>query len=148
NSVICVGIDGRVFQDQTAIAIRQEGRISIARKFHPTADEAGLISLAQDYLAPEDAVPRVFTVSDKKFYLCVCYDVFGIHHNGLNNPGVDAALTLAHRFCRKGEGMSGDVDFARKGLAGAAKQWACPVFGSVVFVDRHVPPNWPSGVLW
>jgi len=40
------------------------------------------------------------------------------------------------------------VDFARKGLAGASKAWNCPVFGSVVFFYREIPPRWPSGVYW
>ena len=44
--------------------------------------------------------------------------------------------------------MSGDVDFARKGFAGASKQWACPVFGSAISFNRPVSERWPSGVCW
>ena len=48
----------------------------------------------------------------------------------------------------RGEGRSGDVDFARKGLVGASKQWDCPVFATGTFFRRNIAPNWPSGILW
>lgn len=46
------------------------------------------------------------------------------------------------------ESHAGDVDFARKGFAGASQQWQCPVFGTATFFGREVPENWPSGVLF
>ncbi len=87
---------------------------------------------------------RIFTKNGKKFYLAV----FGIRHQKTSNPGVDAILTLAHRFYPRDRGPSGDVDFARKGFAGASVQWNCPVFGTAVFFDRTIPAQWPTGVLW
>ncbi len=38
-------------------------------------------------------------------------------------------------------------DYARKGFAGVAKSWECPVFGAAVFFDRTVR-RWPMGVKW
>lgn len=51
-------------------------------------------------------------------------------------------------FGIRGYGPSGDVDFARKGFAGASQQWDCPVFGTAVFFDRAIPENWPTGVRY
>jgi hypothetical protein len=87
--------------------------------------------------------------------MAVCYDVFGLKK--LPNPGVNIILNTIHQFtprckckgakCKCGA-ASGDVDFARKGLAGASKAWNSPVFGSVVFFNRSIPQKWPSGVYW
>ncbi len=33
-------------------------------------------------------------------------------------------------------------------MAGASKQWKCPVFSSAVFFDREVPERWPPAVMW
>lgn len=67
-------------------------------------------------------------------FLAVCYDSFGIKHQKLRKRGVDLVFDLIHGFYPKGEGGSGEVYFAKHGLAGAAKQWNCPVFGAVVFL--------------
>ena len=81
-------------------------------------------------------------------YLAVCYDCFGIRKKEIKNPGIDIILDLTHGFHKQGYGPSGDVDFARKGFAGASMQWQIPVFGTGVFFKREVPQNWPSGVMW
>jgi hypothetical protein len=64
-------------------------------------------------------------------------------------PRIDVLLNLIHGFRKKGEGLSGDVLFARHGLAGASMAWHCPIFGAVVFYrPLIIPSNWPSGVYW
>ena len=115
---------------------------------YPTAEEKGNILTAEAFDTTEIGYRRNFSVKNKKVYLAVCYDCFGIRHRNITNPGYDIVLTLAHRFHKKGEGPSGDVDFARKGFAGASRHWNCLVFGTATFFDREVSPSWPSGVLW
>lgn len=149
DNVACIGIDGRKGRDQIALAISKQGIVAAARKFHPTDyDRSIRIAAADDYLAKEEGFARIFSVGGTKLYLAVCNDVFGLPQRWLENPGVDAVLGLIHGFYPRGQGGSGDVDFARKGLAGASKQWGCPAFASAVFFDRPVPPAWPSGILW
>jgi hypothetical protein len=153
DSVVCVGIDGNcgendLNKDQTALAISSNGIIAAARKFWPTDEEAGQIIPSQGPLQGEQGWERVFSVSNRKMYLSVCYDVYGIRKGGQVNPGVDVVLNLAHQFNPKGEGSSSEPYFAKWGYAGAAKSWTCLVVGSVVFVRRSVPEDWPSGVLW
>lgn len=148
NAVICLGVDCNNSRDQLAFAIAQSGVLACGRKFHPTEDENHVINIADSFNCKEMDLERIFTKSGKKFYLAVCYDVFGIRHQKTSNPDVDAILTLAHRFYPRGRGPSGDVDFARKGFAGASAQWNCPVFGTAVFFDRPIPDQWPTGVLW
>lgn len=147
-AVMCFGVDTDSSRDQLAIAIDQTGLLAMGRKFHPTSEEAGYIRQASEFNGNEVGYSRIFTKADRKFYLAVCYDGFGIRHRNTINPGVDAALILAHGFYPRGEGGSGDVDFARKGFAGASMQWQCPVFGTAVFFNREIPENWPTGVRW
>jgi hypothetical protein len=153
-SVVCVGIDGncddsdRPARDQTALAISSRGILAAARKFCPTGDEEGYIIHAAGPLQGEQGWERMFSISGRKMYLCVCNDVYGIKNGGQENPGVDVVLNLAHQFNPHGEGASGVSYFARLGFAGAARKWNCLVVGSVVFVRRPVLENWPSGVLW
>jgi len=160
--VVCTGIDGSVdvegycFHDQIGIAISKEGIEAKGRKFHPAPQEEGHVELAKDknkdrdkdYLAEEDGKSRIFELSGVNYYMCVCYDTYGIRHKNLPNPDVDVILNLVHCFYPKGEGPSGDPYFARHGFAGASKQWRCPVFGTAVFFNRDIPENWPSGVYW
>lgn len=148
NSIVCFGIDCNQQADQLALAVNSEGILAAGRKFYPTDGERGVINTAQNYNDCELGHSRVFKVKQKCFYLAVCYDCFGIRHCNISNPGVNAILVCAHRFFNKGEGPSGDVDFARKGFAGASQQWQCPVFGTAVFFKRKIPENWPTGVFW
>jgi hypothetical protein len=173
NVVVCVGIDGRLGRyypkDQLALAVNKKGIIPIARKFYPTAAEKDSIQIAPSHESLEDGKPRVFSFNGRRYSLAVCYDIFGIRKKSLPNPGVDVILNTVHQFtcrckckCRKKEdckcwSASGYTDFARKGFAGASKEWGCPVFGSVSFLALHgkwrkytcpIPPNWPSGVFW
>lgn len=149
NVVVCVGIDGRSGKDQVGVAVNQQGIIAIGRKFYPTDQEwDNGIEPAEGYFEQEGGHSRVFRAGGRSYYVAVCYDIFGIRHEELENPGVDVVLGLIHGFCRKGEGPSGDVDFARKGLAGAARQWGCPAYASAVFWGRSVPEAWPSGIEW
>jgi hypothetical protein len=163
NIIVCFGIDGRLGRgypkdfpkDQLAIAVSRKGIIAIGRKFNPTEDEEGKISSASTYQSLENRKFRIFSLNGKRFYMAVCYDVFGLKQ--LSNPGVKVILNAIHQFtprckckpkpCKCGA-ASGDVDFARKGLAGASREWNCPVFGSVVFFKPNIPPRWPSGVRW
>lgn len=148
DAIICFGIDSKDDRDQLAFAVNRTAIIAGARKFYPTKDEQGIISLADGYDAEEFGRKRFFEAKGKKFYIAVCYDCFGIRHKNIANPGADVILVLAHRFHPRRKGPSGDVDFARKGFAGASSQWGCPVFGTAVFFERPVPDNWPTGVWW
>lgn len=149
--IISLGIDGRVTQyarDQIGIAINHTGIIAMGRKFHPAPIEKGYVELASDHLSNEENKSRVFSLSGRNYYLCVCYDSFGIRQRAISNFGIDVILDLVHGFYPKGEGGSGDVYFAKHGFAGASKQWSCLVFGAAVFFRRKIPEHWPSGVYW
>lgn len=147
SSIICFGFDGRSMKDQLAVACSSEGIVAVGRKFYQTVTGVLNIQLANDYLDPEEEYSRIFTVNDKRFYLAVCYDIFGLKHFKTINPGCDAIINVVHGFNQKGAGNSGDVDFARKGFAGASKQWKCPVFAAANFDRRSIPPNFPTAVL-
>ncbi|NMX21492.1 hypothetical protein C5S30_03470 [ANME-1 cluster archaeon GoMg4] len=155
NIVVCVGIDGSVdvegySHDQIGISISKEGIEAIGRKFHPAPQESGHVKLAKDkdYLAKEDGKSRIFELNGVKYFMCVCYDTYGIRHKDFTNPDVDVVLNLVHCFYPRGEGPSGESYFARHGFAGASKQWKCPVFGTAVFFNRSIPERWPTGVYW
>ncbi len=148
---VCIGIDGRVSEyakDQVGIAISKDGIDAMGRKFHPTSQEDGNIKTADDYLSEEDGKSRIFELNGVKYYMCVCYDTYGLRHRDLPNPGVDVVLNLVHSFYPAGKGSSGASYFAKHGFAGASKQWDCPVFGAVVFFGRNILENWPTGVYW
>ncbi|KIQ93094.1 hypothetical protein LH47_02851 [Anoxybacillus thermarum] len=146
NMAICLGIDGRCGLDQMAVLFTRNGLQAIGRKFYPTDFEE--IDGADSYLSLEDSYSRVFELKGKKFYMAVCYDVFGIKKERLKNPGIDVILDLVHQFHPIGEDNSGDVLFAKHGFAGASKHWGCPIFGAAVFFNREIPKNWPTGVIW
>lgn len=152
NGVVCVGVDGRVQQpwakDQTSVAISKKGIIACARKFYPAPAEKGLVELADGPHVLEQDKPRTFVFDGKKHYLAVCYDSFGIRHEKLNKNGVNVVVNNIHEFWPIGKGNSGAVYFAKHGLAGASKQWSCPVFAGAAFINRRIPENWPSGVMW
>ena len=148
NGVVCIGMDCDDGNDQLAVAISKNGLEALGRKFYPTSGEKKQIRTAESYDSLEMGYPRTFCVKGQKIYLAVCYDVFGIRLCKLPDLGVNIVLALAHQFWDRGEGASGDVDFARKGFGGASQYWKCPVFGSAVFFHRSVPVNWPTGVLW
>ena len=145
-----------MFKDQIALAVDRNGIIAEARKFHPTTGEKSTTVLANDYLSKENGKSRNFELNGKKFYLAVCYDLYGIRQRNLRNPGVDGVLNLIHQFtarcqceteiCKCGS-ASGDVYWAKNGMAGASVNWKCPVYGSVIFYGRKIPERWPSGVL-
>jgi len=146
SAIVCVGVDTSYQADQLAYAIGTQGIVAAGRKFYPTKGES--TATATDYMAKENGVERVFNVNGFACYLAVCYDCFGIRHLDIKNPGVDIMLDLAHGFEKRGYGSSGDVDFARKGFAGASMQWQCPIFGTGVFFERKIPERWPTGVMW
>lgn len=162
--VICFGIDGRmgnypnhIPKDQLVLSIDKNNILALGRKFYPTTVEKNDIELAKDHDSLEDGRLRYFSLNGKRFYLAVCYDIFGIKHKAVVNPDVDYILNPIHKFTPRCEcegetcecqATSGDVYFAKNGFAGASRQWQCPVFGSVVFCHREVPEKWPSGVSW
>lgn len=148
DKTICLGIDGRDSEHQMALAINRQGIIAMGRKFYPTEAEKNHIQVANDYMTEENGFSRIFQVKDKKLYMAVCYDVFGIRKLHLPNTNVDAVLNLVHGFYPKGDGNAGDVYFAKYGFAGSSKQWKCPTFGAATFLGRDIPINWPTGVLW
>lgn len=149
NIIVCFGVDGKVRDetpDQMALAVSRKGLIALGRKFFPTNDEKG--NKASNHMAQERGYTRIFEVKGKRIYLAVCYDGFGIRKQNLSNPGFDIIFDLIHRFTPPPEEASSESCFARHGLAGAAKQWRVPVFGSAVFFNRSIPEKWPSGVVW
>lgn len=153
SAVVCIGVDyrenaQRICLDQIAYAVNARGVIASGRKFYPTKVEKDFTVLATDFMSKERGKARTFQVNGFTCYLAVCYDGFGIRHLDIKNPDVDIVIDLVHSFFRRGRGPSGDVDFARKGFAGASMQWGCPVFGSAVFFERDIPANWPAGVMW
>ena len=151
NIIVSLGIDGRVGQyakDQIGIAISKKGIEAIGRKFHPAPQEKGHVELAKDHLSKEENKSRVFDLNGRKYFLCACYDSFGIKKKRIHNFGIDVILDLVHGFYPKGEDGSGDVYFAKHGFAGASKEWDCLVFGAAVFFNREIPERWPSGVYW
>jgi hypothetical protein len=133
------------------IAIDKSGIVASARKFSlaPGERHSDLV-LADDYLATEKGKTRIFAVGNKRFYLSVCYDDFGIAKGDLPVPsgGIDAILSLVHVFTTGHEPGSGESNYARYGLAPASKAWCCRVFNAVVFRKDHISSDWPSGVFW
>lgn len=152
NIIACIGVDGRETdqwaKDQIGIAISKKGIIAIGRKFHPAPIEKKYVHLARDHQAKEENKPRIFKFKGKNFFICVCYDSFGIKHKKIENFGINAILDLVHSFHPRGKGGSGDSYFARHGLAGASNHWKCPAYAGVVFFGRKIPERWPSGVYW
>jgi hypothetical protein len=152
NLITCLGIDGRKTsewaKDQIGAAISKNGIIALGRKFHPAPTEKEYVDLAKDHLAEEEGKARVFELGGRKYFICACYDSFGIKQKGIPNFGINVVLDLVHAFYPKGEGGSGDVYFAKHGFAGASKEWDCLVFGAAVFFNRKIPERWPSGVYW
>ena len=138
---VCLGIDGLNKKEQFALSINQSGIIAIARKFyHMDAS----VKLAITPFDKENNKERFFEINTKKAYLAVCYDAFGISRLKLDNPNCDFILNVVHGFDNSG----GDSDFARKGLAGAAKKWGLNVYASAVFANSRNPANWTAGVRW
>lgn len=152
NIVICLGIDGKYDEgkdqskDQIAIAISKHGIRAIGRKFHPTKAEEAHIKTAKNHSSMEEGKPRIFSSNGKKYFLAVCYDVFGIKQKKIPNFGIDVILDLVHGFA--GGYGKGHPYFAKDGFAGASKEWDCLVFGAAVFFHPIKPKNWPSGVYW
>jgi hypothetical protein len=147
NMHVCFGIDGRNSDDQIGISIRSDGIVAIGRKFYPTEGERNCIICAKNHFVKENGYSRVFEIKNRRFFIAVCYDAFGIRKQKLSNPGADIIINLVHGFYPKGEGGSGEVYFAKYAFAGSSKQWGCPTFGSATFFNRTIPPNWPTGVL-
>lgn len=148
DTTICLGVDGRNGKDQIGLAINRQGIISIGRKFYPTEEETNSVDIADDYLSTENDYSRIVQIKEKKLYLAICYDGFGIRKQNLTNPHVDGILNLVHGFYPRGVGGSGEVYFAKYSFAGSSKQWKCPTFGAATFFDRDIPDKWPTGVLW
>jgi len=149
--VVCLGVDGRlsnmIAKDQIAMALSKSGIEALARKFHEAPSEKGKVDCAKDHLSKEERRFRYFELDGRKFFLCACYDSFGIKHKGISNFGMDVILDLVHRFNKPRTPGSGAAYFAKLGLAGASRHWDCPAFGAVVFWNCD-PKNWPSGVRW
>jgi hypothetical protein len=143
-----IHMGGNYAGDQISLAVDRDGIKAIGRKFHPAPQEKGHIKLADECLSKEDGRSRIFELNGVKYFMCVCYDTYGVRHKNLSNPDVDVVLDLVHSFYPVGEGSSGASYFAKHGFAGASKQWGCPVFGAVVFFRRSILENWPTGVYW
>lgn len=147
---VTLGVDGRRTDhgtlDQLAFAITSDGIVGVARKFFAASDE--MPDLAKSWRDGERDRSRIVTLFGTRYYLAVCYDVFGIKRLADVKAETDAVLVHVHGFGPKGEPGSGEGLFARHGFAGASQAWGAPVFGSVTFYNRRVPATWPSGVRW
>ncbi|MEM5799311.1 MAG: hypothetical protein QXZ43_01435 [Candidatus Aenigmatarchaeota archaeon] len=142
--VVCVGFDGRKnLKDQLGICITKKGVISIGRKFYPIKSEKDYLDSAPDHLSKEDNKSRIFKFNKKKYYISVCYDVFGIKKENVENPGVDAILNLVHEF----KNNDSEANYLRHGCAGASNKWKVPVYVSVNFY-KNSEVNFPSGIKW
>lgn len=150
--ILVMGVDGSDRKErhvhQRAAAVSSAGVLAIGRKVFPVRDETEYLRAADAWDAVEEGLPRVFNLDGRRFFLAVCYDVFGIKKQRAVNPGADAILNTVHGFSPKGEGGSGETLFARHGFAGASLIWGVPVFASAVFWNRRIPEDWPSGVRW
>jgi hypothetical protein len=133
-------------RDQLGIAFQAGGVVAIARKFHQASEDPDIEGPKSPY-SPEGTFPRTFKFAGKHVYPAICYDSFGIRHKDVPNRGMDVLLNHVHRFARKGERMSGSVDYARKGPALAARAWGVPIFAAVSF-DGYIEPSWPTGIKW
>ena len=144
---VVFGIDGSDSADQIAVAIDKKGIQAIGRKFYPIDDERDYLKAAKSYDVQESGKSRVFELNKRKFFMAVCYDIFGIKHKNLPNKfKANVILNLVHRFDR--EEFSGFTQYARHGFAGASNHWHCPVFGTAVFFEQKIPVKWPTGVYW
>jgi hypothetical protein len=166
NNVVCFGIDGGdtevmveseqhgkymdIFtKDQLAVAVHDDkGILAVGRKFFPTQSEKMILDKASDFMVEESGYSRIFEHNGTRFYMGVCYDGFGVRKKNLENPGADVFFDLIHRFNPASMGNSGNVYFARHGLAGASKQWGVPAFGASTFFRRPVPETWPTGIFY
>lgn len=146
--VVCLGVDGKeddnYTKDQVGVAINISGIIAMGRKFYPTSYERGHIEVAENYSIREENKSRVFNLNGKRYFICICYDCFGIKHNNLPNFGIDIVLDLVHGFSPN----ESEANFARHGFAGTSDYWKCHVFCATVFFDRKIPIRFPSGVYW
>lgn len=146
--IVCLGVDSKDGNDQLGVAISRDGLIAIGRKFYAAPGEEYTLKTAKTENEMEFGYNRTFEFQNRKFFLAVCYDGFGIKHKKLKKNEVDVIIDLIHAFYPKGEGGSGDVYFAKHGLAGASKEWDCFAFGAAVFFHRLIPQNWQSGIKW
>lgn len=150
NLIACLGIDGRETskwaKDQIGIAINKKGIEAIGRKFCAAPGEEGHVELAKDHLSKEENKSRVFELNGRKYFLCACYDCFGIRKREISNFGIDVILDLVHGF--GGDYGKGHPYFAKLGFSWTSKLWNCFVFGAAVFFHPIKPNNWPSGVYW
>ena len=138
---VCLGVDGLSKKEQFALCINETGIVAVARKFYHMDNS---VQLAASPFEKENGKERFFNIANKTAYLAVCYDAFGISRSKEKRPDFDFVLNLVHGFDNSG----GDSDFARKGLAGAAKRWDLNVYASAVFADNRNAANWTSGVRW
>jgi hypothetical protein len=145
DATVCLGIDSDDGSTQLAVAINASGIVAKGRKFYPAPEEKN-VQKAESFDSEESGYKRFFECKGKRFYLAVCYDVYGIRKCRIKNPGVDAVLNPVHSFTPKGKG-AGFVFFTRFGFGGASLRWGCPVFGAAVFFEREVPETWQSGFL-
>jgi hypothetical protein len=152
DAIVCLGIDagekGKKGNEQIAVAINKSGIVAKGRKWCPEKDEKRTPELAESFDSKESGYERIFECKGKRFYLAVCYDVFGIRKlkekAKTGDMKIDAVLSLAHYFIRSGKG-SGYSYFISRGFGGASLHWDCPVIGAAVFFERNVPEKWQPG---
>ncbi len=157
---VCFGFDydydddSKLMRSQLAVAVNEDGIQGIGRKFYPTSEEKNVIKYALPF-DKEENYSRIITIKNKKIYLAVCYDAYGIKKGGgKNNPikkpegGIDMVFNLIHGFVKRGKG-SGDFYAVKHGMGGASMVWNCPVFGSAKYMmGRKINLKWHTGVMW
>lgn len=142
--LITFGIDSVSSKNQLAFAVSKDGLIACGRKFYPTKDEKSKIIVAKSPFEIELEKSRIISWNNKLIYLALCYDSFGL--KDYKNPNIDIILNFIHGFNKIGEGHSGDVYFAKYGLAKSSLHWNCKTFASCCYFQRDIPKNWPTGV--
>jgi hypothetical protein len=121
NIAVCFGIDaGKNSIHQLGVAISQEGILGMGRKFFPTQGEKPYVEIAESISDKEMEFNRIFTWNNKNYFLAICYDSFGIKRQKIPEIKIDYVINMIHGFYPIGDGNSGEVYFAKHGIAGAS----------------------------
>ena len=140
-TIVCIGIDGKAEGhtiNRACLAINKEGILAFSTT---------LSFLSSSSLKQKES--NIFALDEKRIYMCCDYDINEITEIRTPTPSVDAVLDSGGAYGNVGGPIhSGDARFVRFGLAGASRAWKCPVFASIIYINRRIAPRWPSGVMW
>ena len=130
------------------MSVNQDGILAAGRKFYPTEVEKPRIKRASSFLEKEYGCERIFTAVNKKFYMAVCYDIFGINKIKGKNPEVDAVLNLVHRFEPIERALLEMCILSKMDLQEHLKIGDVLCLQVTVFKNRDIPGAMAFGVLW